>query len=711
MELNKNLWENANELLVSLDINLVMTVFVILIFGYFLYHLVEMYRSTNTIEKDLKDVNNLMEQCIGKDRNQFYSRMVTEFDKINSKLESNASLKHKWHEFKEHIIFLSDEESSQSDTNTLKIKNSIQPDFFFHEEVFLEGTNADLRYLDSIPGKLTSLGILGTFIGLSIGIAGAMVDVSGNAITIESLIPLLKGASLAFMTSVLGVFLTIIFSHIEKRKIKSIRIELKKFVDYLEKSFKLITTEQIISEVHLSIQEQNKKFDGFSNELAVAIGNTLKDPLTKGISQIVDGMSSLKSAQQNISNDLIGQLSEKLSGGLSSQVQKAQEQAGQTLHNIQGIFQDQSQHIITSQNEMMEKTNQMMANISHTIQEQQKFMKHQSEKSAHHLASSQEQIIATTKQMVSDIINATESQQKNLMEQTQDSTHQLIASQDKFVHLQNDVHTKAKENIAELFKASQDQQKYIAEQTTNSARHFVQSQNKMIEKTNQMITNISETIQEQRHQITDQNKKSTESFIKSAQEVLFEFSKASQDQQIQFKNQIAKHLEVFSTMVEKIKEASYTLIPLLKQLHNNLDQNKNITEDNKHLIEKQKELIAHFKDCSNQISRSSQELNQAGDSIMEASKFIKEIPHQMQETNRNLEAVWSDYQSRFEGVDEKLIRTFNIFKDGASTYQNAVDEHVKNITAEYSKAINILADQLEELSDILDIRKNKDYAA
>ncbi len=70
-------------------------------------------------------------------------------------------------------------------------------------------------YNSNIPGTLTGLGILGTFLGLSMGLA----TFNGTDILAvsDSMGPLLEGMKVAFHTSIYGIFLSIVFSFIYKR--------------------------------------------------------------------------------------------------------------------------------------------------------------------------------------------------------------------------------------------------------------------------------------------------------------------------------------------------------------------------------------------------------------------------------------------------------------------------------------------------------------
>ncbi|TOQ08322.1 hypothetical protein CGH04_20465, partial [Vibrio parahaemolyticus] len=64
-----------------------------------------------------------------------------------------------------------------------------------------------MRYFNSVPNKLTGLGILGTFLGLVAGIYLASSGIGSNNIDEAkgALSHLLDGASLAFLTSIAGL--------------------------------------------------------------------------------------------------------------------------------------------------------------------------------------------------------------------------------------------------------------------------------------------------------------------------------------------------------------------------------------------------------------------------------------------------------------------------------------------------------------------------
>ena len=75
---------------------------------------------------------------------------------------------------------------------------------------------------------MTGLGILGTFVGLVLGVGG--FDTSTTDAVMVSITHLLGGMSTAFLTSIVGVLLSLAFSHIYKKYVDSTNQSLEDFV-------------------------------------------------------------------------------------------------------------------------------------------------------------------------------------------------------------------------------------------------------------------------------------------------------------------------------------------------------------------------------------------------------------------------------------------------------------------------------------------------
>jgi hypothetical protein len=478
-------WNIINELLHGINGNLILTLSILVITGFFIFFIKNFYKKIKHVKDDLLNANKLFD-FNENHRDKFYNS----FDTINKSLIENLTFSHSWHEFKEHIIYPSDSDIQSGIATKFVIKNSIQPDFFFNDECIIED-KIDLRFIDSIPGKLTGLGILGTFVGLTIGIAGAThalgsLESSNSENLTSTLITLLQGASLAFVTSVLGISFSMIFSVLEKREINNLKKSLRTFVDNLEKSLKLITNEQIVLELHESIKEQNKKFDGFSNDLAIALENalnkTLKDPFQDGIGQLLGGLASIRDVQQNFSNNLMSELVNKVSGNISTHAQENQMKASKAFEDLQDAFSRQAAEMVASQNSMAATSRQLLNEISETSKSNQDNMN----KQLTDTISSLKDVLNTVNSTFKENIISSSTEIKKVLGETFDSVANDLQSRQK--DLKNE-YNNSTETLAKVIN--------MANEVVQNGAKVIQSSTVNINKNDSILSSIYTVVQEQ----------------------------------------------------------------------------------------------------------------------------------------------------------------------------------------------------------------------
>lgn len=97
-----------------------------------------------------------------------------------------------------------------------------------------------MHYLSQVSGIMTSLGILGTFVGLSIGLNA--FDLSGNAQELESkIVPLMDGIKVAFHTSICGLIYSILYNLYYRHSLSQVRDAVDRFIEAFEKNVILLS--------------------------------------------------------------------------------------------------------------------------------------------------------------------------------------------------------------------------------------------------------------------------------------------------------------------------------------------------------------------------------------------------------------------------------------------------------------------------------------
>lgn len=134
---------------------------------------------------------------------------VTEYANVQASLGGDTSFP-LFREFNHHLV----EIPKQDGSGDMVLRRSIEADEIFTDNHFAPGL-ASSRVFQALPGILTGLGVLGTFVGLQLGIGG-LSGVSPEKLEPKQIMNLILGCSIAFATSVWGVTASLLFSFFEK---------------------------------------------------------------------------------------------------------------------------------------------------------------------------------------------------------------------------------------------------------------------------------------------------------------------------------------------------------------------------------------------------------------------------------------------------------------------------------------------------------------
>lgn len=110
-----------------------------------------------------------------------------------------------------------------------------------------------------IPGTLTGLGIIGTFVGLLMGISG--IGFSSVEAALESVSVLLAGIEVAFYTSIAGVILSILFNIFNRMLWNSLLREYGLFCEYFHRMVVPTAEKQLRSAQQRDMKEIKEKLD------------------------------------------------------------------------------------------------------------------------------------------------------------------------------------------------------------------------------------------------------------------------------------------------------------------------------------------------------------------------------------------------------------------------------------------------------------------
>jgi len=228
----------------------------------------------------------------------------------------------------------------------LDLRRSVDAFEIFTEDRFARGLSSN-RIFQALPGILTGLGVLGTFIGLQLGIGG--LDLRDLTKLESSIVPLIQGCAVAFSTSVWGVGTGLLFSFFEKFlegfAIGGVR-RLQQQVDSLVPRY-------VPEEAMADLARSSRSAENLLKGLAVAIGDEMQKAIGRLGAEIKDAVSNATSEGQ-------GHLAEQSAQLLSSAITAE-------LGNLKGAIEGMGQNFTDNFDAASTELSKQVASFSPTV--------------------------------------------------------------------------------------------------------------------------------------------------------------------------------------------------------------------------------------------------------------------------------------------------------------------------------------------------------
>lgn len=153
--------------------------------------------------------------------------------------------------------------------------------------------------LSQVPGVMTGLGILGTFVGLSLGLqnfnTGTTAQITG------SIEPLMNGIKVAFHTSIYGMVFSLVFNYVYKKRLDDAEAALDLFLRNFRKYVLPDTQKEGVNKLLELQKEQTKAILALSEAFTVKLPEGLKtylEPRLDHLDDTIDSFSRMATRNQ-----------------------------------------------------------------------------------------------------------------------------------------------------------------------------------------------------------------------------------------------------------------------------------------------------------------------------------------------------------------------------------------------------------------------------
>ncbi|MGP5032429.1 anti-phage ZorAB system protein ZorA, partial [Glutamicibacter arilaitensis] len=347
------------------------TIVIITILAIFLvFMLPYMLRQTKQADSRIKAIRSILDKFEGDDL-AAHRMDALEYvrDECTVRMAQRA-----WTEFDRSLVAV--------DSGSRKtLKSSVPSSEYFNTET-LAGELLHNRVLNLGPGLFTALGVLGTFLGLTVGLAG--LDTGDSASTDQlrdGINGLIGGASTAFYTSLAGIMVSLVASGVKGSMERKMIRKVISVQGDIDEKFRRYTPEQALADIALSTQASSASLQ----ELHERIG----DQFQKSISGLADGMqeavaaaitSALSPAMNNLSNSMTEQSNtvfEELVGKFASSFETIGDSQAKQLNNASeelsrsvNVVADEFSAMLAAMSEQHSKSNESAEKSSENFQSQ-----------------------------------------------------------------------------------------------------------------------------------------------------------------------------------------------------------------------------------------------------------------------------------------------------------------------------------------------------
>jgi hypothetical protein len=270
----------------TLDLgDIIITTITLMLWLLFFYFLIKLWKSKKQDEDKINYLLTTLEKyksSIQTNYNDLLEDLKEYTPKNKNRKENDLYLL--WNEFHESLIKV-----ENRITGKIEYRNSIDAEYFFNKQTLL--THIGTKLYAAIPPILLGLGLIGTFLGLFVGLVQLNMDDS-NTLK-ESMRLLIHAAGVKFAASIWGLGLSLVFTVSEKLWENELEDKIEQIQALINETFERRTAEQSLEEISVNSVEQKLALNGLAATLTEKLATELNATLIPRLDTIGAGFGSM----------------------------------------------------------------------------------------------------------------------------------------------------------------------------------------------------------------------------------------------------------------------------------------------------------------------------------------------------------------------------------------------------------------------------------
>ena len=621
------------------------------------------------------------------------------FESLSQEMENSDLIKGIWRKYQRTLISIPGKDG-------LEKYSTVESESYFSVAAFTEGMKGGLW--SGLAGTFTGIGILGTFIGLTIGLAG--VDTSSTGALSSSISGLLGGMSTAFVTSIFGIVSAIVFGVWHSQNMKRFGDAASRFTDALDQVFIRKSVEEILLEELAESRAQRAAMEQLSTDMAISICDHLPDVLDQlaekmdsamkgNLDTMLAGLSERQDKQTEQLMQISSNTSSLVSGGfdqlgdvLKKGVGQEAEELGNSLKNLssdiaslaEGIrdILDRSTKASSEANQKtLDALNEAISKMNETMEGMANKQTEETDKNIQRMTALMEEMKTTMKDIFDEMSASAKEQRTEIGKIAKDSADQTKENLSA-------INASVKELMAGIGGQMQQMQSIIGKFAIDSADQTKENLGVINASVKKLMAEIADQMQQMQSMMDTHEKHMQETLDQMRQAV------SSSGNLV---NAAGKTVEAAGKTAKVFVEAADDVSMKLKTAAEPLQKAAEPLQLAAASLDSGVQVLAQSMTKQQADAKSVAESMQkiSGD-YMESSLYVKSA---LEEARNS----WTAYEKRFKGVSGELEKAFVQLDSGMQNYNKVTNEglmaKLKKFDETISTAVDTLAGVTEEVNE------------
>lgn len=638
-----------------------------------------------------KELNNKISQ-LADDLDKLNDNSNLDKDSLDVKFDGNPSLKQAWISYKK--TFHDTYETVDGEAKVAYSRATVPSEVFFTESIVVD-IPLKVDFYKHLPGIITGVGIIVTFLGLLIGLLA--FDPAGNPDKVQdSLALLLTGVAEAFMASGLAIAAAMVITWREKSWLRQCYAQLQRLNTAIDNAF---TADESGEEYLAKLLKSSQANEVNARQLKDSLVNDLKAMMTNLVEENKRSQAAfatqLTDSYAQTSQSMATQIGESIKDSLQDPLDKIASSVQQVSGDQGSAVQDLMTDVLTAFMSKLETTfGGQMTGMSEMMTQSVTAMREMQSGFSQLITDMQTNSEVSTKTLetqMAKMMDDIHQKQNEMSTQMNEMVENLSAGSakigDQGLHAVEQLNSKVSEMVSGLGTSMSGLLSNVAEQRIDQDRQILDNQQKLHEQSSVLIDNLGSEIKELI--VHSQNA------VQSHKENIQKLSQVTTDS-ITGMNTGAEKMRLASEQFTTAGSSLITVTGKTSELIAEVNTTStNMTSASSNLIE----LIRDYKNSQNSVNIAIETL----ESLIQQSKseagMSSKMLNDMQNMTTALDKVKMEMQEYLSEVSDVLVKSFDSF---GTSVESSLNHSLKSFDNTLDQSIKRLATGIEGLGDVVE---------